>query len=99
MVNNNKCGVHVMKNLIAHILTPKSAAQVHSLYLKQCTIRQGHKESLEDYTTKTVQFKSNLKGTNRCITNEELVRKQCQGLSNKLTSINTAIDDLQVHLP
>ena len=40
-----------------------------------------------------------MKGTNRCITNEELVCKWRQELGNDLSPINTVIDDLQIHLP
>ena len=73
--NNTKSDVYVIKNLITRTLTPKSVDQANSFYLKWCNIRRGHKESLEDYTAKAVQFQSDLKGTNRCIANEELVRK------------------------
>ena len=72
--NNTKSGVYIIKNLIARTLTPKSVAQVDSLYLKWYNIRRRPKESLEDYTAKAVQLQSDLKGTNRCTTNEELVR-------------------------
>ena len=40
-----------------------------------------------------------MKGTNLCITNEELVRECHQGLGSELAPTNTAIDDLQVQLP
>ena len=73
--NNTKSDVYIIKNLITRTLTPKSVDQADSFYLKWCNIRRGPKESLEDYTAKAVQFQSDLKGTNRCIANEELVRK------------------------
>ena len=94
MRNNIKSSVY----LIARTLTPKYIAQVDSLYLKWCNIRQGLKNSLDDYTAKVVQFQSDLKDTNCCIINEELVRKQRQGLGNDFVPINTAIDDLQIYL-
>ena len=99
MGDNIKSGVYAIKNLIDRTLTPKYVAQVDSLYLKWCNIRRGSKELLEDYTAKIVQFQSDLKGINCCITNEELVRKWRQGLGNDLASINIAIDDLQIHIP
>jgi len=76
--NNTKSGVNVIKNLIARTLTSKSVAQVDSLYLKWCNIRRGPKESFEDYIATEVQFQSDLKCTNRCITNEELVRSSAK---------------------
>ena len=68
MGNNVKSGIYVIMNLIDRTFTPNSVTQVDSLYLKWYNIRRGPKESLEDYTAKAVQFQSDLKGTNRCIT-------------------------------
>ena len=98
MGNNNKSGVYIIKNFIARTLTPKSAVEVNLLYLKWWNIRRGVKWSLEDYTAKALQFQSNLKGANLCITSQGIVRKWRQGLGSELSPINTTIDDLQVYL-
>ena len=72
---------------------------VDNLYVQWCGIKRGDKESVEVYTARALAFQSELKGTTKDFTNEELVRIWRQSLDKEMDEINTALDNLRISLP
>ena len=55
--------------------------------------KSGDKESVEVYTSWSLTFQSELKGTIKDFTKEELVQKRRQGMGKEMDEINTALDN------
>ena len=72
---STKSGVMILLILQSKVLIPKTTYSVDKLYVQWCGIKRGDKESVEVYTSRALTFQSELKGTIKNFTKEELVRK------------------------
>ena len=70
-----KSGVMILLNLQSKVLIPKSIDSIDKLYGQWYGIKRGEKEATEEYTARALTFQSELKGTTKEISKEDLVRK------------------------
>ena len=83
----------ILLYLQSKVLIPKTTDNVDKMYGQWCGIKRDDKEYVEVYTARALTFQSELKGTIKDFTKEELVQKRRQGMGKEMDEINTALDN------